>query len=329
MGQSLPSRPALYLLCWGTCVMKLVSEKQPFGPPGQEAASRLQALVRLASLEATPRQILQADDLQTLLPAGTCVYVPFLPNGQFGDTLTACRRLMDVGMQPIPHVPARMAQSREQLRDWLAEMEGSGIDRLLLIAGDSHSVAGPFPDTLAVFESGLLSQFHFHGIGVAAHPDGHPMADRATLSQALSYKREYARTTATGLWVVTQFTFDAGVVIDWLQSLGNILEEIPVYIGMAGPTKVRTLLAYAAQCGVGASARAMLKRPGSVRLLSAWTPDDMVRELVRYCLDNPDTLLRGIHLFPFGGLRQSVQWIQEHSGSVEDQRRQYHESSVQ
>ncbi|MDI9244708.1 methylenetetrahydrofolate reductase [Marinobacter sp. CHS3-4] len=309
--------------------MKWVSEKQPIGPPDQESAARLQALVRLASLEATPRQILQAEDLQSMLPAGTCVYVPFLPKGQFADTLAACRRLLEIGMQPIPHVPARMAESREQLRGWLAEMEESGIDRLLLIAGDSDSVAGPFPDTLAVFESGLLSQFRFHGIGVAAHPDGHPWADRATLLEALRYKREYARTTSTRLWVVTQFTFDSEVVIDWLQSLGNILEEIPVYIGMAGPTRVTTLLAYAAQCGVGAAARAMLKRPGSVRLLGAWTPDDMVRELVRYCLDNPETLLRGIHLFPFGGLRQSAQWIQEHSGSVEDQRSEYHESSVQ
>jgi len=309
--------------------MKVANEKQPISSPGQEAEARFQALVRLASVEATPRQILQAEDLQTLLPAGTCVYVPFLPKGQFGDTLHACRRLLELGMHPIPHVPARMAKSREQLRDWLAEMEESRIDRMLLIAGDSDTVAGPFPDTLAVFESGLLSQFHFHGICVAAHPDGHPMADKATLIQALKYKREYARSTATRLWVVTQFTFDAEVVIDWLQSLGDILEEVPVYIGLAGPTKVRTLLAYATQCGVGASARLMLRRPGSARLLRAWTPDAMVQKLVQYCMDNPETLLRGIHLFPFGGLRQSAQWIQDHSGSFEDQEGQFHEFSAQ
>ena len=320
--------PSRYRQEWGAYSMKLIDKEQPFSPSGEEAAARLQALVRLASIEATPRQILQAEDLQTLLPAGTCVYVPFLPKGQFRETLSACHRLLEVGMQPIPHVPARMAQSREQLRDWLAEMEESRIDRLLLIAGDSDSVAGPFADTLAVFESGLLSQFHFHGIGVAAHPDGHPMADKATLTQALSYKKEYARTTATRLWVVTQFTFDADIVIDWLQNLGDVLEEIPVYIGLAGPTKVKTLIAYATQCGVGASARLMLRRPGSARLFRAWTPDSMVQALVRYCLNNPDTLLRGIHLFPFGGLRQSAQWIQEHSGSFEDQRGQYHESSA-
>tara|TARA_R110002074_G_scaffold99276_3_gene214489 strand:+ start:3488 stop:4417 length:930 start_codon:yes stop_codon:yes gene_type:complete len=309
--------------------MKLASEKQVVSRRDAEAAARLRALVRSASIEATPRQILTVEHLPDLLPAGTCVYVPFLPKGRFGDTLEACQRLIDVGMQPIPHVPARMAESRGQMRDWLARMTESGVDRLLLIAGDSDAIAGPFPDTLAVLESGLLAEFRFHGIGVAAHPDGHPMADRATLIQALGIKREYARTTSTRLWVVTQFSFDPNAVIDWLQSLGTILEEVPVYIGMAGPTRVKTLMAYAAQCGVGASARLMLRRPGSARLLRAWTPDAMVRALVRYCLDNPDTLLRGIHLFPFGGLRQSAQWIQEHNGSVEGQRGQFHESSVQ
>ena len=73
-------------------------------------------------------------------------------------------------------------------------------------------------------------------------------------------------------------------------------------------------------CGVGASARMLLRRPGSARMLGAWKPDDMVRALVQYCLENPETLLRGIHLFPFGGLRQSAQWIREHSGSFENNR---------
>lgn len=308
--------------------MKLVRENQTSTPRSEEAAAKLRALVRSASIEAAPRQILASENLPELLPPGTCVYVPFLPKGQFSDTLKACLRLLDLGLQPIPHVPARMVESREQLRDWLAQLDESGIDRLLLIAGDSNAAAGPFPDTLAVLESGLLAQFRFHGIGVAAHPDGHPMADRATLIQALGIKREYARTTATRLWVVTQFTFDAEVVTDWLQSLGNVLEEVPVYIGMAGPTRMKTLLAYAAQCGVGASARSMLRRPGNARLLRAWTPDGMLQALVSYCLDNPETLLRGIHLFPFGGLRQSAQWIQQNSGPLEGQRGQFHESSL-
>ncbi|MCM0613923.1 methylenetetrahydrofolate reductase [Marinobacter sediminum] len=289
---------------------------------GDEADRCLQALVRSASIEATPRQIFATENLPQLLYPGTSVYVPFLPGGHFSDTLAACRRLLELGMQPVPHLPARMLESQGQLDDWLAQLQDSRVDRLLLIAGDRDSVAGPFPDTLAVLESHILSRFRFHGIGFAAHPEGHPRADRATLARALDIKQEYARSTGIQLWVVTQFTFQAEIVIDWLHSLGTLLETLPVYIGLAGPTRVKTLLAYAAQCGVGVSGRMLLRRPGSARLLRAWTPDRMVQPLVQYCLDNPDALLKGIHLFPFGGLRQSAQWIQDHSRSLEDERRQ-------
>ena len=153
----------------GAWFMKLVSDKQPFSAREEEAVVRLRALVKFASIEATPRQILALEHLPDLLPVGTCVYVPFLPKGQFSDTLQACRHLLSVGMQPIPHVPARMAVSRGQLRDWLSQLDEAGVDRLLLIAGDSDAIAGPFPDTLAVLESGLLAQFQFHGIGAVSY----------------------------------------------------------------------------------------------------------------------------------------------------------------
>lgn len=300
--------------------MTQANKDQAVSGPQDASGARCADLVRSASIEATPRQILTTEHLPDLLPAGTSVYVPFLPKGDFLDTLEASRRLLDLGMQPVPHVPARMAQSLGQLRDWLAQLEDSRVDRFLLIAGDSDSVAGPFPDTLAVLDSGVLSEFRFHGLGVAAHPDGHPMADRATLARALSIKREYARAIGAKLWAVTQFTFDADVVADWLNELGSIFEDVPVYIGMAGPTRIKTLIAYAAMCGVGASARMLLRRPGSARMLGAWKPDDLVRSLARYSLEHPDTLLPGIHLYPFGGLRQSAQWIREHSGPLEQVR---------
>ncbi|WP_223795103.1 methylenetetrahydrofolate reductase [Marinobacter sp. F4216] len=288
-----------------------------------EAVHRhLLTLLQSASIEASPRQISTTEDLPQLLPPGTAVYVPFLPKGQFSDTLAACVRLRELGMEPVPHLPARMVESRRQLEDWLAQLQESPVDRFLLIAGDRDPAAGPFPDTLAILESGVLSSFRFKGIGVAGHPEGHPRADRATLIRALDIKQEYARSTGTRLWVVTQFAFQPEIITDWLQSLGTLLEQVPVYIGLAGPTRLKTLMAYAAQCGLGASSKLLLKRPGSARLLRAWTPDDMIRSLTEYCVDNPDTLLKGIHLFPFGGLRQSAQWIQEHSRSLEDQRRQ-------
>jgi methylenetetrahydrofolate reductase (NADPH) len=53
--------------------MKLVSDEQPFSAHDAEATARMQALVRWASIEATPRQILAQEHLPNLLPRGTCV----------------------------------------------------------------------------------------------------------------------------------------------------------------------------------------------------------------------------------------------------------------
>lgn len=289
--------------------MKLAYQQQTARPEDPLTTALLRDLVRAASIEATPRQILEMTDIAELLPAGTSVYVPFLPNGRFSDTPSACRRLIAEGMQPVPHLPARLVESRDQLRDWLGQLREMGVDRLMLIAGDSDSVAGPFPDTLALLESGLLAQQQFLHLGVAGHPDGHPVADKASLSRALAVKHDYARATGTRLWVVTQFAFEAESYTGWLQALGDTLPAVPVYVGMAGPTNLKTLVAYAAQCGVGVSARTMWRKPGSARLLRSWTPDGLVHALARHRQDFPDTLLRGIHLFPFGGLRRSAQWL--------------------
>ena len=108
----------------------MMSERQAFIRPEEEAAARFRELVRSASIEATPRQILTTEHLPDLLPVGTSVYVPFLPKGQFSDTLAASCRLLELGMQPVPHVPARMAQSRGQMEEWLAQLHESGVDRL-------------------------------------------------------------------------------------------------------------------------------------------------------------------------------------------------------
>ncbi|MDX1599573.1 MAG: methylenetetrahydrofolate reductase [Marinobacter sp.] len=297
--------------------MKLAYQRQNGKAEDPQTVALVRELVRAASIEATPRQILEVDAMSELLPVGTWVYVPFLPHGQFSETLPACQRLIDEGMLPVPHLPARLVESLDQLRDWLGQLREIGVDRLMLIAGDSDSVAGPFPDTLALLESGLLEQQQFLHLGVAGHPDGHPVASPDSLRRALSLKRDYARVTGTRLWVVTQFAFEADSYTGWLQALGDTLPEVPVYMGVAGPTNLKTLIAYAAQCGVGVSARTMWRKPGSARLLRSWTPDGLVHALARHRQDFPDTRLAGIHLFPFGGLQRSARWIREYGETDE------------
>ncbi|GGX42661.1 methylenetetrahydrofolate reductase [Saccharospirillum salsuginis] len=285
------------------------------GRPGDTTAGALNRLIQGASLEATPRQILGTPSLSTMLPRGLSVYVPFLPKAEFSETLAACHRLLAEGFVPIPHLPARAVSSMAQLDGWLSDLAGSGVHRLLLIAGDTGKSLGPFADTLAVLASGALLRHGFRNIGIAGHPDGHPVASPVELKRALAVKQDYARQTDSRLWIVTQFTFEAERVLSWLNDNATDLHPWPVYVGLPGPSGLKTLLAYAAQCGVGTSAKQVLKRPGTTRLLRAWTPDGVVDNLAHYRARHPDSPLAGLHLFPFGGLQKTAQWL--HSRRLE------------
>lgn len=286
--------------------MTLAHDPSSGQPAGMDAESVLGELAENSTLEATPRQLLESSSWRELLPVGMSVYVPFLPNADFNDTLMACRQLQLAGMHPVPHISARAISDVAQLRDWLAALADTGTNRLLLIAGDKKQ-SGPFRDTLAVLESGLLTDYNFRHIGIAGHPEGHPFASGLELGQALRIKRDYARSTDTRMWVVSQFAFDASPLIQWLQAFDDT--DLPVYLGIPGPTRLRTLMAYAAQCGVGASARVMRRKPGATRLLGSWTPDDLALALTAYRLANPDSVFKGFHLFPFGGLERTAEWL--------------------
>lgn len=265
-------------------------------------------LVTGFSIEATPRQ-LESASLAAVLPAGTEVYVPFLPRAALADTAAACRKLSSRGFCPIPHVAARAIGSRAELDAHLRELADDGVDSLLLIAGDRDRPSGPFPSTLAVFDSGVLERYGFRNIGVAGHPEGHPVAGDDLLLEALRRKARYAEETGSAVWAVTQFAFSAEPLIGWLDRLRAAGIRLPVRPGLPGPAKVQTLLRYAAQCGIGASARMLARRPDALtRLLGRWTPYDVLAQLAQRAGSGGDEIA-GVHVFPFGGLMQSIEYF--------------------
>lgn len=240
------------------------------------------------------------------------IYVPFLPKSRFSENLQACQKLRLQGYDPVPHVPARSLSSSVELGDWLGALTVSGVDKILLIAGD-RKVTGPFANTLDVIDSGILSSFPLKGIGVAGHPEGHPAANTAELTDALMAKKVWAAEHGIDMWVMTQFVFEHQSVTEWLESQHEVLSPLPVIVGLPGPVQLKTLIAYAAHCGVGSSAKVLKRRPGAARLLRAWKPDGVIGALAKYHADNPDSMFQGIHIFPFGGLQRSAEWLRQMS----------------
>ena len=287
----------------------------PVLPSKAAAAQARRALLASASVEAAPRQLAAVEDLATLWPAGTEVYVPSPSGAEWAETLAACARLRREGLLPVPHLVARSLASRAMLDERLHSLMEQGVMSLLLIAGDAAQPAGPFADTLAVLETDALAPRGFKDLRMAVHPEGHPSAGDATLATALAAKIAYAEQTQSRLLLISQFAFAAAPVLRYWQRQASSAMP-PLRVGLAGPSGLREALAYAHRCGVGASAKALARQPGLVRLAGGWSPDAMLSALAEHIANGSAAPLAGIHVFCFGGLARTARWLRQGAGAA-------------
>ena len=285
-------------------------------PSAAAVAEARRTLVASASVEAAPRQLAAVEDLAILWPAGTEVYVPSSTGAEWAETLAACVRLQRHGLLPVPHLVARSLASRAMLDERLDSLQNQGVTSLLLIAGDAAQPAGPFADTLAVLETDTLAPRGFTDLRMAVHPEGHPSADATTLGNALAAKIAYAEQTQTSLLLISQFAFAAAPVLRYWQEQASYAMP-PLRVGVAGPSGLREALAYAQRCGVGASAKALARQPGLVRLASGWSPDAMLSALAEHIASGSAVPLAGIHVFCFGGLARTAHWLRQGAGAAD------------
>jgi len=275
--------------------------------------TRIQAalldLVLGASVEILPGRLPQPEVLAGRLPRGTSVYVPFPPKGRWPEPIAACEQVLAAGMQPVPHLAARSVRSPNELDEWLCALVEAGVDSLMLVAGDRATPAGPYRDTPALLDSGLLAEHGLRRFGVTSYPEGHPLVGSADLDEALRRKTEYARATDSELWIVTQFVFSPSPALAWLKRMRETGCMLPVRIGMPGPVALSALIGYAVRSGVVASARALRRKPGIARLAGRWSPTPIAQALARHLAARENTPAVDMHLFTFGGLTDAAEWL--------------------
>ena len=86
-------------------------------------ASRQQIIDLLAdfSIEATPAAARNGG--LGLLPAGTCVYVAFVPGEEWRNVVDAACRIRAANLTPVPHLPARSITSEGELDAFCERLE--------------------------------------------------------------------------------------------------------------------------------------------------------------------------------------------------------------
>ena len=262
------------------------------------------------SLETTPHSAAKVPDFREHIRPGGTVYITSLAGSDFNDTIAVATRLRREGFNPVPHIAARSipvkAVFEASLRRLCVE---AGVLQVLLIGGAVPSPLGEFSDTMQLLETGLFDKYGVTKIGVAGHPEGSPDIPDEMVKHALRWKNAFARRTDAEVYLVTQFCFEAEPIIRWdkrIQAEGNTL---PIHIGIPGLATIKTLMAHATACGIGPSMRFITRQAMNVaRLLTVSAPDTLVQELAAYQASDPSCGIKGVHVFPLGGLKKSAEW---------------------
>ena len=285
----------------------------PASATDSELQARLSELLAAGSLEISPRELHRTGQVAALLPSNTCVYIPSLPGLPLSRTLDALAALRAAGLDPVPHVSARRILDRQEFAKFLKEaVNRHGVHRVLLIGGDEPRPKGPYADSLQILEEGLLADCGVREIGVGGYPEGHPRIPASVLDTSLVRKLELARGQHLGVYVVTQFCFSPQRVVEYCAGLARSHPELPVYVGVAGPTDPVALARYAQRCGVSVSLRALrnLGR-GIAKLVTHTDPREHVVAIARYARSREPSNVVGVHLYSFGGAERTAAWMRE------------------
>lgn len=272
---------------------------------------RLLANGRLAaSTEMSPKQVVEKTEVLANIPAGTQVYVTDLGNASEDMIVQAARTLTDRNLVAVPHMAARRYPSLEAFQRRITRLtEEGGATEVLAIAGEAEK-AGPLTSSVALLETGLFDKLGIRKIAVAGHPEGAPDIKPDVIKSFLMRKHELAAESDAEFRIVTQFGFDPHRVSLWLDELREWGNTFPVHIGVAGPAKMTTLLKYAAFAGVENSLNFLKKRGGAVvSMLAGYDPNTMVEPLETRVTSQPGTQLEQIHVYPFGGVQKTADWL--------------------
>ena len=265
------------------------------------------------SLEMTAKDVEALRGAAAAIAPETPIAVTFLPGEEFESRIAAARLVRELGFEPMPHFSARRIASAEEFERYLAAVtREAGVKRCFVIAGDPSEPEGPFTDSSALIATGAFERNGITAIGIGGHPEGHPNMTEEECWQVLSGKCAEIESRGMAPLIVTQFAFDAAPVLDWLTRLRARGIDAPVRLGVLGPAGIKTLMRFAARCGVGASASVLTKYGISItRLIGSAGPDKLVDALERGLAPAHGKVR--LHFYPFGGMEKTVDWINEYA----------------
>ena len=278
-------------------------------------AELLRSFVAAASVEVTPRHAAAVAEVGELLPAGSGVYITMLPGSDPFRLVAAAAEIRQAGHVPVPHLAVRGIEGPDQLERLLGRLVAeAAVDDVLVVGGGVKTPAGAYREAMDVLRSGLLERHGIRRVGVAGHPEGTPDVSPDVITASLDEKNRFAAESPIQLRIVTQFALAAEPYLAWERAIRARGNRLPVIAGLPGVTSPATLVKYGLACGIGPSLEVLRKQSGGLLRLATtrhWKPDAIAAEIAGSVAADRDSLIRGFHMFPFGGLDRTAQWLRE------------------
>ena len=204
----------------------------------------------------------------------------------------------------VPHIAARLIRDKGHLREIMARLDESDVESIFVPGGDAPKPAGEYDNSLDLLRDMADIGHNFEDIGIAAHPEGHPLINDRELLRLLQQKQAFST------YLVTQMCFDPNALVDWLKTIRQAGVSLPAWIGLPGVADMTKLISLSLRIGVGQSVNVLRKQKGLFRkVLSVkpYQPDDLLAGLEPY-LDDLDMNIPGFHLFSFNDIERTEKW---------------------
>ena len=133
---------------------------------------------------------------------------------------------------------------------------------------------------------------------------------QADLDDAIIQKNEFSKNADFKMYLATQFFFESTSLEQWEKHLNKLNNKLEIHAGIPGPATLKTLLSYATSCGIGNSIRFLSKQALNItKLATTKSPDKLIYDLANYKINNPNTKLKKIHFYAFGGIKKTSDWL--------------------
>lgn len=268
----------------------------------KRTAATLVRLLEHARYEVLPTASTE-DKVLAHVPRDLVVTVTASPSKGMEATLDLSERLAGHGYDVVPHLAARMVSGRAELIEVVERMRGKGISRVFVPGGDAEAV-GDYPDALALLEDLKELGSPFSHVGITGYPESHPTIHDDLTVQSMWDKRRYAT------HIVSNLTFDPGLVRDWVHRLRARGVTMPLLLGLPGPVERTKLLGMATKIGVGESTRFLAKNKGLFARLAApggFTGESFLEKCAP-ALGEDGALVEGLHVFTFNQVAETEAW---------------------